>query len=384
MPNTAIRSARRPWEVFAALTAVFALSLACSQTAGKSETPTSTGKPDKRPTPSSVLIGTDQSVPGAGAAATEALSKSFPLPPGAEIDQESVSEDDPGRGSFTLRSNGTTNALADFYAVTLPALQWIPRYTDANTDGGVTQFWKKGGTYLSIQFGYNAAGAFGKVKYQTPGADALAKLPSDFPVPDKSELIEALNTSWDFYVDQEFAAVTSFYEKASAEWGPCAGYGAEGEGDDGGGRSFPAGITPMPSPTRDSRAPKDLCWVLPSLNQVELFILPHGDATLLHVYVTSLNPSDANLPADIPIYPGAAIQSSDPGMVTFQAGASLQTVRDFYKTKLAAAGWTLDGQPIESEGAVIMNWKKGNQTVMISITALGADDCLVMIAYEES
>ncbi len=140
----------------------------------------------------------------------------------------------------------------------------------------------------------------------------------------------------------------------------------------------------MPSPTRDSRVPKSLCWVLPSQNQVELYIRPHGDATLLNVYVTSLNPSDSGLPADIPIYPGATIQSAEPGSVTFMAGAGFKAVKAFYEEKLTAAGWALDGKPIEAEGSIIMNWKKGSQSVMIMITAMGAEDCLVMIAYEES
>jgi hypothetical protein len=212
----------------------------------------------------------------------------------------------------------------------------------------------------------------------------LEKLPKDFPIPDKAELTNASNTSWDFTIDQDFAAVIAFYTKASAEWGPCSGPGGQGEGDDGGGSTFPPGASPMPSPTRDSRPAKELCWVLPSKNQVELYIRPHGDATLLHVYVTSLNPSDSGLPADIPIYPGATIQSAEPGSVTFMAGAGLEKVKAFYQEKLTAAGWTLDGQPIEAEGTIMMNWKEGAQTVMIVITAMGANDCLVMIAYEES
>jgi hypothetical protein len=177
--------------------------------------------------------------------------------------------------------------------------------------------------------------------------------------------------------------VIAFYTKASADWAPCSGYGGEGEGDDGG-ANVPPGTTPMPSPTRDPRPAKSYCWVLPSQNQVELYIRPHGDATLLHVYVTSLNVSDSGLPEEIPIYPGATIQSSEPGSVTFQAGAGLEAVKKFYEEKLTAAGWTPEGQPIESEGVALMNWKKGNQSVMIMITALGANDCLVMIAYEES
>jgi hypothetical protein len=318
------------------------------------------------------------------ASLVEALSKTFPLPAGTEIDPESVSESNPDRGSFTLRSTAGLTALVDFYTTTLPAKGWTFRYTDANTIGGVTQFWKKETVYLSMEFGYDRTGLMGKIKYQSVAADALEKLPTDFRIPDKAELTNASNTSWDFTIDQDFAAVIAFYAKASAGWGPCSGPGGQGEGDDGGGSTFPPGASPMPSPTRDSRPMKSYCWILPSQNQVELAIWPHGDATLLHVYLTSLNPSDSGLPADIPIYPGATIQSSEPGSVTFMAGASFEAVKAFYEEKLTTAGWTVDGQPIEAEGAIIMNWKKGNQTIMISITAIGANDCLVMIAYEGS
>ncbi len=367
--------------------ALFIFSLACSLTAGQSDAP-SAGKSTAQSASSSKSTATAHGAEGAqtesGKAPAEALSKSFPIPQGAEIDPESISEADPGRGSFTLRSNIPLSKLVDFYATALTDQGWISRYTDPNEFGGVTQFWKKEEVYLSLQFGYDAAGAVAKIKYQTVAADAMQNLPADFPVPDKSELTNASDTTWDFYVDQEHAAVIAFYAKASADWAPCSGYGNEGEGDDGGGPNFPPGVTPMPSPTRDSRPAKSYCWVLPSQNQVELYIRPHGDATLLHVYVTSLNPSDSGLPADIPIYPGAAIQSAEPGMVTFQAGANLEKVKAFYEQKLTAAGWALDGKPVESEGSIIMNWKKGSQSVMIMITAIGADDCLVMIAYEES
>jgi len=366
--------------------ALFVLSLACSLTAGQSDTPPS-GRSDAQSTSAAKSTATVHEAASAQTesveASAEALSKSFPLPAGAEIDPETVAEDDPGGGAFTLRFTAPISELVDFYAHALPTQGWILRYADANTIGGVTQFWKKENVYLSLQFGYDAAGAVVKVKYQTVAADALKKLPADFPIPAKAELTNALDTSWDFFIDQEYAAVTAFYTKASSDWSPCSNYG-QGEGDDGGGSKFPPGATPMPSPTRDSRPAKSYCWVLPSQNQVELYILPHGAATLLHVYVTSLNPSDSGLPADIPVYPGAAIQSAEPGMVTFQAGASLEMVKAFYEEKLTAAGWALDGLPIEAEGTIIMNWKKGNQSVMISITALGASNCIVMIAYEES
>jgi hypothetical protein len=323
-------------------------------------------------------------VPSEQTGSTEPLSESFPLPVDTNIDPETVSEDDPARGSFTLRSTAALTGLVDFYKDTLPAQGWTYRYADANTIGGVTQFFKNENAYLSLQLGYDRNGAVVRIKYSRIAADALERLPKDFPVPDKAELTDTSSTAWHFYLDQDYAAVIALYTKASAGWDPCSGYGDAGEGDDGGGQKFPPGASPMPAPTRDSRPVQSYCWVLPSQNQVELTIWPHGAATLLYVGLTSLNPSDSGLPADIPIYPGATIQSAEPGMVTFKAGANLETLKNYYVEKLNAAGWTPDGEPIESEGVIMMNWKKGTQSAMIMLTTSGVNDCLVMIAYEES
>jgi hypothetical protein len=294
-----------------------------------------------------------------------------------EIDPYNVDEGDPERGSFTLRSTAALSGLIDFYKNTLPAEGWIYRYTDANDLGGVTQFWKKDNSYISLQFGYDENGVVIEIKYSRIASDALEKLPRDFPLSDKAELTNALDMSWNFYIDQDFGTVTAFYTQASAGWAPCSG-GSSGEGDDGGGRKFPPGVTPMPSPTRDPRPFESYCGVLPSQHQVDLYIWPHGDAALMRVYVTSLNVSEAGLPADVPIFPGATIQSVRPGEVNFQTGTSLETVKNFYVEKLTEAGWT-PGDFLESTGISMKDWKKENQTVTITITAMGANGSLVTI-----
>ena len=117
-------------------------------------------------------------------------------------------------------------------------------------------------------------------------------------------------------------------------------------------------------------------------NQMELTIAPHGNATILHINQTSLNPDTANLPAGIQVYPGATIQSSDPGMVIFQAGASLETVQTFYEDGLAAAGWTSSAQPYAAGTAVLLNYQKGDQTIMITISDMGGNTCMVVIAVD--
>jgi hypothetical protein len=111
---------------------------------------------------------------------------------------------------------------------------------------------------------------------------------------------------------------------------------------------------------------------------VDLYIRPHGDAALLHVYLTSLNVSEAGLPADVPLYPGATIQSVTPDTVNFQTDTSLETVKDFYAEKLTASGWT-PGDFSESEGMSMKDWKKGNQTITINIISIVPNECLVTI-----
>jgi hypothetical protein len=267
--------------------------------------------------------------------------------------------------------------LVDFYSTALPPQGWTYRYTDANYLGGVTQFWKDDSTYLSVRFGCERSGVMARVDYQRVAADALEKLPEDLPIPDEAELTNASDTSWDLYIDQDYAAVNAFFTNASAGWARGSGFGAmEGEGDDGG-PACPAGVDPMPAPTRDSRSVKSYSWILPDQNQVDIDITPHGSATLVHITLTGQT-------ADVPVYPGATNQNAMPGMVTFQAGAGMETVKAYYEKELNAAGWTPEGQPMESTEMIMLSWKKGNQTIMITVAPAGVDDCFVTIISEGS
>ena len=374
--RTLNRTVKKQNDFLFSFTALFAASLACSLFTGPSAVPpaSSTVPPTSMASSTATI---DEVANTQKTSYPDAFSKFFPIPADAEFDPERVNEGDPDRGSFTLRSTAALGGLVDFYKTTLPTEGWTYRYTDANDIGGVTQFWKKDNLYISLQFGYEENDVVVEITYSRIAADALEKLPEDFPLSDKAELTNALDTSWDFYIDQDFGTVTAFYTKASAGWAPCSG-GSFGEGDDGGGRNFPPGVTPMPSPTRDPRPVESYCGVLPSQHQVDLYIRPHGDATLLHIYLTSLNLSEAGLPADVPLYPGAVIQSVKPGEVNFQTGTDLETVKNFYVEKLTAAGWT-PGDFSESKGISMKDWKKGNQTVTINIISIVANECLVTI-----
>jgi hypothetical protein len=54
-------------------------------------------------------------------------------------------------------------------------------------------------------------------------------------------------------------------------------------------------------------------------------------------------------------------------------------VKKYYEDQLTAAGWTSNGQPFVSAGTILENWNMGNQTISITLSAVGANDCLVMI-----
>jgi hypothetical protein len=64
--------------------------------------------------------------------------------------------------------------------------------------------------------------------------------------------------------------------------------------------------------------------------------------------------------------------------VDFQTDASLETVKNFYVEKLTAAGWT-PGDFSESTGISIKDWKKGNQSINVSIISIGENKCLITI-----
>lgn len=362
--------------------ALVAVISACSQGAGESTSPSTSSSEDL----STPIAAPDDEIneeleDQAGAA--ETLSNSFPLPDGTTIDADSINEDDPDRGSFELDTTADLGGLVDFYQTALTDLGWTYRYTDANTLGGVTQYWKYIEKYVTVQYGYDQTRELVRIEYDRVGPDAFVHLPKDFPLPENVEFTRAGDTSWDLYIEQDFSAVNSLYTQASSGWSKCSGFSGsvDASGDDGG-QKFPPGVTPMPAPTRDARPWKKYCWVLPDKNQVELTIAPHGNATLLIVIVTSLNASDSGLPAGIEVYPGATIQSATPGMVTFQAGASLETIKAFYEESLKAAGWTPNGTPFASGGTVLMNWQKDNQSIMITISDMGGNSCLAVIVVE--
>jgi hypothetical protein len=67
-------------------------------------------------------------------------------------------------------------------------------------------------------------------------------------------------------------------------------------------------------------------------------------------------------------------------MVMYNAPASVATLKTFYEQSLSAAGWTPGGLSTSSAESVLLNYQKGDQSVMISIASMGGNTSMVVIS----
>jgi hypothetical protein len=320
------------------------------------------------------------------------LMKSFPVPPNSNMDSNSAESDEPDAtsGSFIISSTSDLPTVLSFYETELPKHGWALRYADTNTECGVTQYWKNKAVYLSLAFRYEEGALTIDGQYLRVETQSIDKYLQDFPLPETAELVDSSSTSWEFYILQDYKAVELFYRQKllalqwTADATPVpveASCGEVNPGDcegGGGGSSCPSSVTPMPSPTFDSRKSITLLYTMPNNNEVELEIVPHGNATILYVDLTLKSLDSAGLPNDIPIYPGAVLQMVAPGTAEYQIDASLDTVKKYYEEQMKAAGWAPDGNAFEISGSYIQNWKKDNQKISISIMSTGTGSMLIL------
>jgi hypothetical protein len=308
---------------------------------------------------------------------------SFPLPPNSQITSPDSSDPSDSSGSFTVQSQSSPDAVAKFYADALPMQGWSLRYTDANFTGGVNQYWKKDNIYLTVNIGFVDGQLTIHCQYNLVEAQAAQKLPMGFPLPGQAEMVSAEDTSWEFYIPQDYSAVTNFYKgkMASINWKqtPGSGNGAGGQGscgdaDCGGNTTFPTGA--MPTATIDTRNENDLSFTMLDGNVVDLTITPHTDGTILDVDVTLKNIVSAGLPQDVPIYPGATVQIITPGSAEFQVNADIKTLEDYYNKQLTAAGWAPSDSSVEASGSYIQDWTKGDQKITISLVTSDSNTML--------
>lgn len=89
----------------------------------------------------------------------------------------------------------------------------------------------------------------------------------------------------------------------------------------------------------------------------------------------------AGLPEDVPLYPGATELFTMEELTTFSAADDVATVTDFYRTELAAQGWTNTSDE-SFGGAVSQAWTKEDRTLNLMITSKEEGGTSVVITLE--
>jgi hypothetical protein len=82
-------------------------------------------------------------------------------------------------------------------------------------------------------------------------------------------------------------------------------------------------------------------------------------------------PAECKLPEtlDLPMMPDASEKSQFGQMVSYKTASKVADVVAFYKEKLEAAGWTLEGEPTEMGEGFILNYTKDSKTLSVMISA---------------
>lgn len=303
------------------------------------------------------------------------VQKTFPIAPNSQFASPDTHDPSDPSGSFTIQSQSTINTVVKYYADELPTQGWNLRYTDANIKGGVTQYWKNDNIYLSLDFGFDEGQLTIEGQYDRVESKYAQKLPTDFPLPEQAEMVEAEESSWQFYIPQDYTDVTNFYiqKLSSMNWKlaptPEPMEGGCGGTDCGGNNSFPTDA--MPTATFDFRNSNDLSFTMPDGNVLELNIAPHQNGTIMYVDLTLKNIKSAGLPKDLPIYPCAVVQLITPGSAGFLVSTDMSTVENYYIDQMKAAGWTPNGTSYEDSNSFMEEWTKGDQTISIGLSTDG-------------
>lgn len=85
-----------------------------------------------------------------------------------------------------------------------------------------------------------------------------------------------------------------------------------------------------------------------------------------------------DFPEDFPVYPGAAVQTEETDLRIYQADADIETVKSFYEDELPGNGWEA-GEEFESTGTFMKEWHRGGVEIMITITPISADTCMLVV-----
>lgn len=98
-------------------------------------------------------------------------------------------------------------------------------------------------------------------------------------------------------------------------------------------------------------------------------------------FFTPENTGQGQLPADLPIYPGARNTGQIGYLASFETEDAPTEVGDFYQAELEKLGWTLD-QNTAMPGMVMQMWSKDGTTLMITAMEEGGVTQITVTAME--
>jgi len=315
----------------------------------------------------------------------------FPLAPNTQWDPgNGGSEEEETSGAFSLHSNATIEKVNQFYQSALPSQGWELRFIEANHAGGVTQYWKLGMLYMSLDFTYDQTGLAIQSQWHQVDLLNVQMLPKIIPLPDQAEFVDATDTTWEVYVPLEIKAATEYYQQKAAtlNWKPgsspdridviCSGDCLNQTTP-----TYPLGVTPMPTMTPDPRQPQMLLYTMNDGNEISLEFQPHLDSTILNITLTLKNVESAGLPKDLPIYPEATDVVIAPGMVRFTAPLDLKTTVQFYSSALMGAGWKpYAGYSLDTPQLYFQEWDKGEESLRLHISSPGSSSQSSMVSIQ--
>jgi hypothetical protein len=235
-------------------------------------------------------------------------------------------------------SQSTIANLIKYCAAELPKRGWTARSTDANFIGGANQYWKKGSVYRMLQFGYDQGELVIQDQYNQVDLKKVTMLPKDFPMWAQAEMVNASESTWDFYPKPDYEEVVANYTKGLAAngWknisaGAPTYMGECGDpADCGNSPSAPDGAELLPNLTSDTRLGTTLVFTMADGNEISIETVPHQAGVIVYVEKMMKNLKSAGLPQDVPIYPAEVQQNIMQGLMSFEIDKDVDTIKTYY------------------------------------------------------
>lgn len=324
--------------------------------------------PTSQPTasPTITLTATPEGVPE--------LLEGFPLFAGAKLDPTGAYAGETSAG-LLIHTNKSPGELDVFYKQALEQAGWTLRYAEGNPVGGFTQEWRKGDTWLTVEYNFQELKPVVQANLRVIETRLALVTLLGFPLPNGTLVTNADGPSIELYVPQDYdSAVKYFIEtmydlrwkiqevKLEKRCGTRACTEALKE-------EYNQVATLEPTPTPDVlRKPVTYLVTLSDRTQARLTFQPHRENTRVFVDVNWKNPHRAWMP--IPPYPNGEIQAVQPYVMMFNTPDSLQTVLEHYQKGMAALGWKADPDAIkvDKEEEYHNTWMKRGQYISITLS----------------